>query len=92
MRKRQTSHVTEFTNRKRDRTGQRGIARTVQTMLAYKVYSFPLKIKVAYTTILRCKSSLKLFYIEHRVDGNILGAGTVLYMAGSLRYRRIKHP
>ena len=29
-------------------------------------------------------------YIEYRVYGYILGAGTVLYLAGSLRYRRIK--
>ena len=29
-------------------------------------------------------------YIEYRVYGYILGAGTVLYLAGSLRYPRIK--
>ena len=38
-----------------------------------------------------CKTSLKLSYIEHRVYGYILVARRVLYMAGSLRYRRIKH-
>ena len=46
-------------------------------------------ITVAYTTIWRWKSSFKLFYIEYRVYGYIVGAGTVLYLAGSLRYRRI---
>ena len=35
---------------------------------------------------------MKLFHIEHRVHGYFLGAGTVLYIAGSLRYLRIKHP
>ena len=35
---------------------------------------------------------MKLFYVEHRVHGYFLGAGTVLYIAGSLRYLRIKHP
>ena len=40
----------------------------------------------------RLKPSMKLFYIEHRVHGYFLGAGTVLYIAGSLRYLRIKQP
>ena len=40
---------------------------------------------------MRWKSSLKLLYIEYSVHGYILGAGTVLYMAGSLRYRRMQH-
>ena len=35
---------------------------------------------------------MKLFYIEHRVHGYFLGAGTVLYIAGSQRYLQIKHP
>ena len=35
---------------------------------------------------------MKLLYIEHRVYGYILVARRVLYMAGSLRYRGIKHP
>ena len=35
---------------------------------------------------------MKLFYIEHRVHGYYLGAGTVLYIAGTLGYLRIKHP
>ena len=35
---------------------------------------------------------MKLFYIEHRVHGYFLGAGTVLYIAGSLRYHRKKRP
>ena len=34
---------------------------------------------------------MKLFYIEQRVHGYILGAGTVLYMAGLLRYIRINN-
>ena len=33
----------------------------------------------------------KLLYIEQRVNGYILGAGTVLYMTGSLRYRGIEY-
>ena len=41
---------------------------------------------------IRWKTWLKLYYIEHRVHGYFLGAGTVLYIAGSLRYLRIKHP
>jgi len=35
---------------------------------------------------------LKLLYVEHGVYGYILVAFIVLYMAGSLRYRWIKHP
>ena len=33
---------------------------------------------------------MKLFYIEHRESGNILGAYTVLNLAGSLRYCQIQ--
>ena len=33
--------------------------------------------------------SLKI--LEHRMHGYIMVAGTVLYMAGSLRFNRIKH-
>ena len=42
--------------------------------------------------IIRWKTCLKLFYIELRVYGYFLSAGTVLYIAGSLRYLLIKHP
>jgi len=42
--------------------------------------------------IIRRKLCMKLFYIEHRVHGYFSGADTVLYIAGSLRYLRIKHP
>ena len=42
--------------------------------------------------IIRWKTCLKLFYIEHTVYGYFLGAGTVLNIAGSLRYLRLKHP
>ena len=35
---------------------------------------------------------MKLFNIKHIVHGYIWNAGTVLNMAGSLRYRLIKHP
>ena len=45
---------------------------------------------VANTTISRWKRILKVMNIEHRVHGYILGEGTVLNMAGSLRYRWIK--
>ena len=45
---------------------------------------------MAYTTISRLKSSLKFLNIGHTVHCYIFGAGLMLYIAGSLRYRRVK--
>jgi len=53
---------------------------------------FPCKINFPKAYKKRWKTCLKLFYIEHRVHGYFLDAGTVLYIAESLRYLRIKHP
>ena len=39
----------------------------------------------------RWKTCLKILYIEHRVHSYLLVLGKVLYIAGSLRYLRIKH-
>ena len=41
---------------------------------------------------IRWKTGLKLIYIEYRVHGYFLVAGTILYIPRSLRYLRIKHP
>jgi len=34
---------------------------------------------------------MKLLYFEHRAHGYIMVEGSVLYMEGSLRYRRTKY-
>ena len=62
---------------------------------SFKVHSLECKctlIALFPCKIIRWKTGLKLFYIEHRVHGYFLGACKVLYIAGSLRYLRIKHP
>ena len=52
---------------------------------------FPSKINFLTAYKKRLKTSMKLFYNEHMVHDYFLGIGTVLYIAGSLRYLRIKH-
>ena len=73
--------MTELTIREWDRICPRPNERVLQTLLWNKV---------TYPTISHWKSRFKPLCNEYRVQGYILGAGTVLYMAGSLWYRRIK--
>ena len=47
-------------------------------------------VKKQLETLVYVTWSVWLRLVALRVHGYILGAGTVLYMAGSLRYRRVK--
>ena len=53
---------------------------------------FPCKIRSLTDKLSFEKAAWNSFNIEHRVYGYILVVLRVLYMAGSLRYRGIKHP
>ena len=65
------------------------LAHTV-SYVKYTLLQYNIALKKQIDTVVY-KSSLKHLYIEHRVYGYILAASRGFYMAGSLRYRRIRH-